>query len=133
MKKAKDICLSVSTLYSQKMLLHGDFHHDNILLGKDGEYIIIDPKGVIGDPVFDIARFILNEFFGEINRESHKKINYIICILEKNLNIPNYILRQCLYVETAMGACWSVEDGSTPEEYLRLIENVVFAETILNT
>jgi streptomycin 6-kinase len=25
-------------------------------------YTIIDPKGVIGDPVFDISRFILNEF-----------------------------------------------------------------------
>ena len=133
MKKAKDICLSVYTLYSQKMLLHGDFHHDNILLGKDGEYIIIDPKGVIGDPVFDIARFILNEFGGEITTELYKKINHIICILEKSLNIPDYILKQCFYVETTMGVCWSVEDGSTPEEYKKLLENVAFAETILNT
>ncbi|UNK16920.1 phosphotransferase [Paenibacillus sp. N3/727] len=133
MKKAKDICLSVSTLYSQKMLLHGDFHHDNILLGNDGKYIIIDPKGVIGDPVFDVPRFILNEFSGEITTELYKKINDIICILEKNLNIPNDILKQCLYVETAMGVCWSVEDGSTPEEYPSLIKNVAFAETILNT
>jgi streptomycin 6-kinase len=133
MKKAKDICLSVSTLYSQKMLLHGDFHHDNILLGNDGEYIIIDPKGVIGDPVFDVPRFILNEFGDEITTELYKKINDIICILEKNLNIPNHILKQCLYVETAMGICWSVVDGSTPEEYPSLIKNVAFAETILNT
>lgn len=132
MKKAKDIYLSVSALYSQKMLLHGDFHHDNILLGNDGEYVIIDPKGVIGDPVFDVPRFILNEFGDEISTELYKKINDIICILEKNLNIPNDILKQCLYVETAMGICWSVEDGSTPEEYPSLIKNVAFAETILN-
>jgi streptomycin 6-kinase len=133
MKKAKDICLAVSTLYSQKMLLHGDFHHDNILLGNDGEYIIIDPKGVIGDPVFDVPRFILNEFGDVINTELYKKINDIICILENNLNIPNDILKQCLYVETAMGICWSVESGSTPEEYPNLIKNVAFAEAILNT
>lgn len=130
MQKAKDICLSVSALYSQKMLLHGDFHHDNILLGCDREYIIIDPKGVIGDPVFDVARFILNEFDEEITTESYKKINHIICFLEKRLNIPSYILKQCLYVETAMSVCWSVEDGSTPEEYPTLIKNVAFAETI---
>ncbi|MBP1994858.1 aminoglycoside phosphotransferase family protein [Paenibacillus eucommiae] len=133
MKKAKDICLSVSNLYSQKMLLHGDFHHDNILLGNDGKYVIIDPKGVIGDPVFDVPRFILNEFSDEITTELYKKINDIICILEKNLNIPNDILKQCLYVETAMGVCWSVEDGTTPEEYESLIKKVAFAETILNT
>jgi streptomycin 6-kinase len=132
MKKANEICLSVSNMYSQQMLLHGDFHHDNIL-GNDGEYIIIDPKGVIGDPVFDVPRFILNEFDDEITPELYKKINDIIGILEINLNIPNDILRQCLYVETAMGICWSVEDDATPEEYLSHLKTVAFAENILNT
>lgn len=132
MKKAKDICLSVSTLYSQTMLLHGDFHHDNILLGHDGEYKIIDPKGVIGDPVFDVPRFILNEFGDEITTELYKKINDIIGILGKELHIPNDILKQCLFVETTMGVCWSAEDGSTPEEYQRLIKNAAFAESILS-
>jgi streptomycin 6-kinase len=133
MKKARDICISVSNLYSQKMLLHGDFHHDNILLGHDGEYKIIDPKGVIGDPVFDVPRFILNEFDDEITMETYKKINYIICILERKLNIPKHILKQCLYVETAMGMCWCIEDGSTPEEFEKLIKIVAFAEAIMNT
>jgi streptomycin 6-kinase len=133
MQKAKHICLSVSALYSQKMLLHGDFHHDNILLGNDGEYKLIDPKGVIGDPVFDVPRFILNEFGDEITTELYKKINDILCFLEKELNIPNHILKQCLYVETTMGVCWCVEDGATPEEYASLLKDVAFAETILNT
>lgn len=132
MKQANNICSSVSALYSQKLLLHGDFHHDNMLLGHDGEYIIIDPKGVIGDPVFDVPRFILNEFGDEITAELYKKINDIIDILEQKLAIPNDILKQCLFVETAMGACWSVEDGATPEEYPGLLRNVAFAETILN-
>jgi hypothetical protein len=133
MKKAKDICLSVAALYPQRMLLHGDFHHDNILLGKDGEYKIIDPKGVIGDPVFDVPRFILNEFGDEITTELYKKINDIIGVLEKTLHIPNDILRKCLFVETAMGICWCIEDGSTPEEYPGLLKTVAFAEAILNT
>ncbi|CAG7654932.1 aminoglycoside phosphotransferase family protein [Paenibacillus allorhizosphaerae] len=132
MKKAEDICLSVSTKYSQKMLLHGDFHHDNILLGRDDEYVIIDPKGVIDDPVFDVPRFILNEFGDELTAEIYEKINDIIRILEKNVHIPSDIVKQCLYVETAMGACWSVEDGATPEEYSSLIQSVAFAESILN-
>ncbi|MDQ0058076.1 hypothetical protein J2T14_000237 [Paenibacillus harenae] len=28
-----------------------------LLLGHDGESIVIDPKGVIDDPVFEISRF----------------------------------------------------------------------------
>lgn len=132
MKKANDICLSIAASYSQKMLLHGDFHHDNILLGQGEEYIIIDPKGVLGDPVFDVPRFILNEFEDEITPELYSKIHYIISVFEMNLNIPSDIIKQCLYVETAMGACWSVESGSTADEYPTLIANVAFAETIMN-
>lgn len=133
MKKAKDICLSVSSSYPQKMLLHGDFHHDNILLRDHEEYIIIDPKGVIGDPVFDIPRFILNEFEDEKTPELHAKVIEIISSIEKSLDIPNEIIKQCLYVETAMGNCWCVEDGSTPEENAGLLQNVAFAEAIMNT
>lgn len=54
MKKAEELCLALSELYPQKLLLHGDLHHDNILLGAEEEYVIIDPKGVIGDPIFDV-------------------------------------------------------------------------------
>lgn len=133
MKRARDICILVSSKYSQKLLLHGDLHHDNILLGNEGEYRIIDPKGVIGDPVFDIARFILNEFSSEINMESFEKIIYIISKFEEKLNIPSSVLRQCLYVETAMAMCWCVEDGAAAEEYKKHVMTVRFAETILKS
>lgn len=131
MKQARDICLSIASLYSQEMLLHGDLHHDNMLLGCGGEYVIIDPKGVIGDPVFDIPRFILNEFDESITEDSYEKIDNIICILEKKLAIPNDVIRKCLYVETAMGMCWFVESGSTPEEYAHLLKTVSFAEAVM--
>ncbi|AZN43257.1 aminoglycoside phosphotransferase family protein [Paenibacillus albus] len=131
MKKAEEICLSVAASYPKQMLLHGDFHHDNILLGDDGKYVIIDPKGVIGDPVFDVPRFILNEFGDEITPEVYQKINKIIGSVEEKLHIPNDILRKCLYVETAMGECWMVEDGAPPEELPRLLKIVAFAESLL--
>ncbi|WP_233711276.1 aminoglycoside phosphotransferase family protein [Lederbergia citrisecunda] len=132
MKKAQDICYSLSSMYKKRMLLHGDFHHDNILLGNGEEYRIIDPKGVVGDPIFDVPRFILNEFGDEITPELYEKINYIINVLEKSLDIPNKIIRECLFVETAMGICWQVEDGSTPEEYDDLVKTVAFAEATMD-
>lgn len=128
MEKAKGVCLQLSSLYVKQMLLHGDFHHDNILLGNEGRYKIIDPKGVVGDPVFDIARFILNEFDDDITEESYRKIYYIIRVLSEKLNVPEFILRQCLYVETTMGVCWCVEDGDVPN-----MESVVFVDTILRS
>lgn len=133
MKKAKEIGLALSSSYSQKMLLHGDFHHDNILLGHDGNYRIIDPKGVIGDPMFDIPRFLLNEFEEKITPELHIKIKKAFSHLERSLQIPQEAIAQCLYVETAMGMCWCVEAGAGPDDFAKLLHNVAFAEALMSS
>lgn len=131
MKKADELCSSIAEQYTGKMLLHGDFHHDNILLSQTGGYKIIDPKGVIGDPVWDVPRFILNEFEDQITSELYEKMNKVIEMLAKELKIPENIVRQCQYVETAMGNCWCVEDGEAPEGLDKLLENVEFAERLM--
>jgi len=132
MRRAQEAFGSLSAAYSKQMLLHGDFHHDNILLDEDGEYRIIDPKGVIGDPVLDTPRFILNEFGDDITPELQHKVNHIIAVFEQQLHIPSAILRQCLYIETTMGVCWCVEDGASPEEYEKLLATAAFAESLLH-
>lgn len=131
MAKAQQICYSIASRYTRNLLLHGDFHHDNILLDEGGRYTIIDPKGVVGDPVFDIPRFILNEFDDEITPGLSGKISTIINQLEARLNIPNAILKQCLYVEAAMAACWCIESGAPEEEWPSLIASVAFAEALM--
>ncbi|RWE39789.1 MAG: 3'-kinase [Mesorhizobium sp.] len=45
--------------------LHGDLHHENILRGPRG-WLVIDPKGVLGDPGFDAA----NMFYNPLDRDA---------------------------------------------------------------
>lgn len=133
MKKAKKLFKSLSQVYNKKCLLHGDFHHDNILLDSNGSYRIIDPKGVIGDPIFDIPRFILNEFWFEPKTDELKeKVDYIINKLSEKLQIPIDALKECTYIETLMGTCWWIEDGPSSEEYENLMETVIFVENLLS-
>lgn len=40
-------------------LLHGDLHHDNVLKGERG-WCVIDPKGVVGDPAYELANAFRN-------------------------------------------------------------------------
>jgi len=55
-RKLRDELLQTS---KPDVLLHGDLHHDNILQNGD-DWLVIDPKGVIGEPAYEVAAFILN-------------------------------------------------------------------------
>jgi streptomycin 6-kinase len=130
MAKAKEICASLCKVYSKKVLLHGDLHHDNILLGNDNKYRIIDPKGVIGDPIFDIPRFILNEFYGvgKISFQDYRKhIEEINNYFEKNLHVPIDVINKCIFIETTMANCWNVESSEEPE-----MTYVIYADAMMN-
>ena len=41
-------------------MLHGDLHHWNILRASRQPWLAIDPKGIIGDPAFEVAAWMLN-------------------------------------------------------------------------
>lgn len=41
------------------VFLHGDLHHENVLLGPNG-WVMIDPKGLAGDRAFEAAAFVRN-------------------------------------------------------------------------
>lgn len=129
MKKAKDICLSLNSKYTKRMLLHGDLHHDNILLNNNGAYKIIDPKGVIGDPIFDVPRFILNEQDDDKSSdENYLKTCRIIDYFEHSLHIPSKTLKQCFFIEMAMANCWNVESDEVPN-----LDSVAMAEALMHT
>ena len=122
MTTAEEICRRLWEKYPRELLLHGDLHHDNILLGEHG-YHIIDPKGVIGDPVFDIPRFILNE----ADLDQGDKFAYIIRVLAEKLGIPDVDIRLLFYVETCMANSWKVESNREPDW-----NGVLFAERMMD-
>lgn len=127
MADAEQICRELCEKYPGEMLLHGDFHHDNILLGVDNRYRIIDPKGVVGDAVFDIPRFVLNEFEDELDDNFNRKFKHITKTLSEKLNIPEYDVRRLTFVEMCMGNCWCVEGGEEPN-----INDILFTENAMN-
>ena len=116
-----DICQK----YSRKLLLHGDLHHENILKNEKGGYTVIDPKGVIGDPVFDLSRFILDEFRDDLTSEPKDVIIDFVQKLGDSVGIPCEILLRCLYIETVI---WlfreELAEGKSLEECEQLITNM---------
>ena len=117
--KAKEIYSELSSVYDKKLLLHGQLNSYNIISCGEGKHKFIHPAGVIGDPIFDAGSFITGECcWWRRSIAEPEKVETIIDYLEKSLNIPNKILRQCFYISTVMGD-WE-------------IDRIEFAESVLN-
>ena len=130
-QKARKVYASLAAEYKKEMLLHGDIHFNNILLYSNGTYTIIDPQGLVGDPVFDIPRYIMSEHIHHLNREiSHEKhveyVNKMVEYLSHSLFITELVLRKCFYVEMVLMECWSATTGRYD------MKNVIFADMLMN-
>lgn len=130
--KAEKLFKSISANYNDKKLLHGDLHHENILLYGDGKYLIIDADGTVGDPVFDASRFIMLEFGDNLTGGKDEAIKELVTKLSKCLNIPDEILLQCLFIDNILWLCSDLESGETIEESQFIINNIAAAANLVS-
>jgi streptomycin 6-kinase len=52
----RELCASAT----DRVVLHGDLHHDNILRATREPWLAIDPHGVIGDPGYEVGSLLFN-------------------------------------------------------------------------
>jgi streptomycin 6-kinase len=58
--QAQQLATALLQRSTQPCLVHGDFHHWNVVQRASGAWVIIDPMGIVGDPASDIARWMHN-------------------------------------------------------------------------
>jgi len=104
----KNILLKAQTT---SVLLHGDLHQDNIL-SNGNDWLVIDPKGVIGSPINEMWAFV-----------EDPKNDLIFISNYFDFNHDSVI--QWYYVHLILAACWQVEDHLDPMFFLSLAESVV--------
>ncbi len=125
---AERMLADMNQKYARNLLLHGDLHHENILQNENGSYTVIDPKGVIGDPVFDLSRLILDEFRDDLTSEPKDVIIDFVQKLGDSVGIPCEVLLRCLFIETVI---WlfreELANGESLEACQQLITNMKVA------
>lgn len=104
------------------VLLHGDLHHDNILQNGN-EWIVIDPKGVIGDPAYEIAAFIRNPIPELLTHNNPSSIidNRIAQFAEILKLSKQRIISWC-YVQAVLAWAWTLEDNGDETYFKKLTE-----------
>jgi streptomycin 6-kinase len=105
------------------LLLHGDLHHGNILKSERGQFLAIDPKGVIGDPVFELGAFIRNPMPELLAMpQVSQVIEHRIEKFAQLLDFDAQRIRQWSYVTAVMAAAWAVEDNMNPDQWLAVAQ-----------
>ena len=94
------------------VLLHGDLHHDNILAGPEGRWTVIDPKGVTGEPAYELGAFLRNPGSLMSNPDPRRVTERRIAIFSEVLRLdPQRILRWAM-AQSVLSAWWAIEDNS---------------------
>ncbi|MEH7179260.1 aminoglycoside phosphotransferase family protein [Neobacillus vireti] len=89
-------------------LLHGDLHHENILYSEKQGWMAIDPKGVAGDPYFDVVSFLVNQLESKADPKGLLKLRVdIIC---EQLGLDRQRLLKAAVALGTLYACWGIED-----------------------
>lgn len=87
--------------------LHGDLHHFNIL--QDGtDWLAIDPKGIVGDPAYEVAAFMRNPVGEEL---SSAKLRARLLRFAELLRDPADRLWGWSFAQTVRSYDWCEEDG----------------------
>lgn len=92
-------------------LLHGDFHHYNILESARG-WLVIDPKGVIGPAEYEVGPLLMNPL-DRVLAGDHPEARTTrrIDILAERLGVERERILGWAIAHTVLSAWWSLEDN----------------------
>jgi streptomycin 6-kinase len=101
------------------VLLHGDFHHYNILLSERG-WLVIDPKGVAGAAEYEAAPFMLNPLEQILDEsEAIRRTQRRIAILSERLGFDRLRLLMWAICHSLLSAWWDLAEDGSGGEYSR--------------
>jgi streptomycin 6-kinase len=94
----------------QPVLMHGDFHHFNILSSERG-WLVIDPKGVIGPAAYEVGPFLMNPWGDLLSGTNYRRMTQgRIDILHERLGFERERIREWGLAHAILSAWWGIED-----------------------
>lgn len=94
------------------VLMHGDFHHYNILSSERG-WLVIDPKGVIGPAGYEVGPLMMNPWGELLDGINHRlRVKRRIDILHEHLGFERERIREWSLAHAILSAWWGIEDNT---------------------
>ena len=106
---ARVVYRELAASQSRRCLLHGDLHHDNVLLA--AEWIAIDPKGVIAEREFEFGACLRNPAFHATPERAWRQA----IMIADRLSLDRDRIYAWGFTQAVLAAIWAAEDGIRPD------------------
>ena len=91
--------------------LHGDFHPDNIVSATREDFLLIDPKGMIGHLGYEIAVFLNNfHWWQDEAPDIRPRLASAIQTFSDAFGISPSELREWAYAQMVLSAWWTFDE-----------------------
>ncbi len=96
---------------STPIVLHGDLHHFNILRSTD-RWVAIDPKGVLGDPAYEIGALMRNRL-PDLDDAARARALLLrrIWVVADETGLDPERMRRWTIAQALLSAWWTIEDA----------------------
>jgi streptomycin 6-kinase len=113
-----------------QVLLHGDFHHFNILSSERG-WLVIDPKGVAGPAEYEVGPLLTNPFNVQLEpSEALHRTERRIAILSERLGFERQRLRAWAICHSVLSSFWDMAPDGTGGESARAWTEIFIATKV---
>lgn len=95
----------------KRVLLHGDLHHENIVMARRRPWLALDPKGVVGESAYEVGALLRNPIPGLLARSNPAQITARrVDQLAEELDIDRQRIVGWGLAQAVLSAWWSFED-----------------------
>lgn len=105
----------------ERVVLHGDLHHANILWSARDGWTAIDPKGICGERGYEVGSFMLNRLpAGASESVTLKTLERRLTIFAEELEIERARLARWSFCHAVLSAVWDFEESADWRDTIRL-------------
>jgi streptomycin 6-kinase len=98
---------------AEPVLLHGDLHHQNILSARRRPWLALDPKGVVGEPAYEVGALLRNPVPRLLNHtQPGRLLARRVDQLAEALGFDRRRLWGWGVAQAVLAAWWSYEDAT---------------------
>ncbi|WP_375449878.1 aminoglycoside phosphotransferase family protein [uncultured Devosia sp.] len=109
--RATGVALTLFDKPAASIPLHGDLHHDNIM-SSDRGWLAIDPKGLLGDPLYDVANVFRNPHGAPNLVSDPRRIQALADAFAARLGFNRKRVLGWAAAHCALSACWDLAAGN---------------------